>query len=137
MGLYGEEHPYTAVADSYLGRLYAWSGRRELAIQRFKMSSGVLSGYQPVLTDRLAAVETWYGRMLDEEASPDAEPMLRSAVARSQEHLEEGNWARAEAEAARAEAEAARAAAEESAAAAVEVKAPEGEPALAESESQE
>jgi tetratricopeptide (TPR) repeat protein len=95
---FGENHPYPAVSDSYLGRLYWKSRRTAEAVFRLQRAQDAFEPLQPSLADRLTAVETWYGCLLNEQGSDRGAVLLRAAVARAREHLPEGSVERAEAE---------------------------------------
>jgi serine/threonine-protein kinase len=95
---FGEDHVYTAVADSYIGRTLWQTGRLAEAERLLARAAGVFEAHQPSLAPRLAATRTWYGRLLAERDPARAEEQLRAALDVAAEHLVENSPARGEAE---------------------------------------
>jgi tetratricopeptide (TPR) repeat protein len=98
--VFGSSHPFPAVSDGYLGRVYGKKGNLEAATALFEKAIGVFSDPQPQMASRLVPVETWYGLFLHEKGSDRGLRLLRSAVERAREHLAVQSAERAEAEAA-------------------------------------
>jgi len=96
--LYGPDHVYVAVADSYIGRALWKQARTTEAERLLTRSMRVFEKQLPALAPRLVAARTWAGRLWMDDDPARAEERLRDAVELAREQLSQNSAERGEAE---------------------------------------